>query len=249
MEIITMKNNPRCRKRNFPAATSVKNIYIRWMYTLLLGMPSCAAALGDPIAGNRLPPVDDSKGAPELRHFLEQVRVAVLQRDVDLLQSSLDPEILIGFGPNEHGVDAAVTALLNPDSELWSSLESSIFLGGTFGGGPQGSYFCIPYVYSAFPDHLDASQHQVVVKPVQARSAPDESATPVPLPDYAIVRTDIGTPMTTKGTHGEEWAHIHVKDETAYIPADALRSPAGSRTCLYKRGEQWRIKAVIAGGD
>jgi hypothetical protein len=196
-----------------------------------------------------LAPVDESERAPELRRFIEQLRVAVKNRDIDFIQSVMSPNILIGFGPNEYGVEAAVTALMDPDGRLWSSLESSIFYGGTFIDGQQSSKFCMPYVYSAFPDHLDAMEHQVVVKPVQARSEPDESATPIPLPDYAIVRTDLGTAVTTKGAGGRQWTRIYVEGKDAYVPTDALRSPVGSRTCLDKRSGQWRLKAVIAGGD
>lgn len=227
----------------------MRNIHIRFFCgLLLLGIAPYVLTGGGSAVDAVLAPVDESEKVPELRRFLEQLRVAVKERNADFVQSALAPDVTLGFGPDASGVESAALSLANPDNELWQRLESSISYGGTFTGNQEGGTFCMPYVYSAFPDHLDPLEYQVVVTtPVEARSAPEHSATPVPLPKYAVVRTDLGSAVITKDSNGRQWARIYVNGGAAYVPASAIRSPLGSRTCLKKGNGQWLITAVVAG--
>ena len=215
---------------------------------LLLGIAPYALPGGASGSYETLAPLDESENVPSLGLFLEKLRVAVKERDADFVQSALAQDVALGFGPRENGIEPEALLSSDSGSKFWQILESSIFYGGTFVDQREGGTFCMPYVYSAFPDHLDPIEYQVLITPsVSARSDPNNAAMPVSLPDFAVVRTNIGSAVTTNDVHGIEWARIYVGDSTAYVPASTIRSPLEGRTCLRKRDGYWRITAVIDG--
>src|SRR5690625_2241274 len=215
---------------------------------LLLGISSLALAGGERPVDYVLPPTDETVQAPDLARFLDDLRKAVEERNVQFVQAALAEDVQLGFGPHEDDVNVVTAALNDADSELWQRLESSVKFGGTFTSRGERARFCVPYFYSAFPDHLDPLEHQVIVEPsIEALSVPNESGREIALPDFAIVRTDLGSAATTKDENGRLWARVYLKSGPAYVPATAIRSPLDSRTCFEKRGSQWRVTAVVAG--
>lgn len=219
---------------------------VTWVLPLLLS--TLALAGDETLAEPVLPPMDESRQSPDLVRFLERLREAVDERNTPIVHAALHDDVRLGFGPDESGASAAASALADKDSQLWQALESSISLGGTFTSKGDRLTFCMPYTYSAFPDHLDPLIHRVIVKPsVTAHTEPSSSGKSLPLPDYAIVRADLGATTTTRSADRQQWARIYLNGKPAYVPADTTRSPLASRTCLEKRGKDWRISAIIAG--
>lgn len=217
-----------------------------WVLPLLFS--TLALAGGGTSTKPVLPPMDESRQSPDLVKFLERLREAVEERNTPIVHAALHEDVRLGFGPDESGAGAAASALADKNSQLWQALESSISSGGTFTSKGDRITFCMPYTFSAFPDHLDPGKHRVIVKPsVTAHTEPSSSGKTIPLPDYAIVRADLGATTTTRSTNRQQWARIYLNGKPAYVPADTTRSPLASRTCLEKRGEDWRISAIITG--
>lgn len=227
----------------------MKQIQIQLLSGILLfGVSPCALTGGVSDSHEILAPLDESNKEPSLGPFLERLRVAVKERDADFVQSILSSDVILGFGPQENSAEAMSLSLSDFSSSFWQSLESSIFYGGTFINEKENGAFCMPYFYSEFPSYLDPVEYQVVVTPsVDARTEPNSASTLVPLPDYAVLKTDIGSAITTNDADGVEWARIYVGGDTAYVPSAAIRSPLESRTCLRKKGDHWCITAVVAG--
>jgi len=183
---------------------------------------------------------------PGLERFVNEVRQTVTQRNIDALVDLTAGDLTTSFGPNQ----PALREFVRDEGEaFWHSLEELVDLGGSFIGSPSEGHYCLPYIYAAFPDDLDAYEYHVVVKPsVDARAEASIESAIIPLPDYAVVRTGFGTPRIAKGSEGREWARINLKsNDDAYIKADALRSPLGWRMCIQKRGGNWRITALVSG--
>lgn len=225
-----------------------KKAQVLCMFMLPLLFSTLALAGGGTPTELVLPPMDESRQSPDLVKFLERLREAVEERNTPIVHAALHEDVRLGFGPDESGASAAASALADKGSQLWQALESSISLGGTFTSKGDRLTFCMPYTYSAFPDHLDPLKHRVIVKPsVTAHSEPSSSGKTLSLPDYAIVRADLGVATTTRSADRKQWARIYLDGRPAYVPADTTRSPVASRTCLEKRGEEWRISAIIAG--
>lgn len=195
-----------------------------------------------------LPPVDESANVPALARFLERLGDAVQERDASFVLAALASDARFSFGPDENNPAAVAAALADSGSTLWQELEAALSLGGTFVATGERPVFCMPYVYSAFPNRFDSFAHQVITEPsVMARSTPDSSASAIALPDYAIVETDPGSAKVVEGRDGHRWVKVYLNDAPAYVAAESIRSPLASRTCLRESGGQWEISAIISG--
>ncbi len=177
------------------------------------------------------------------------LRTAVRQRDANALKRLLASDIKLTFGPPSKAPPEEVLQLANPDSRVWAELQTMLDLGGAY-PAPSRNVYCIPYTHAAFPDDIDPHNHQVVIEPaVPARAAPGADATITATLDYAIVRTDYGTPTPVRDDSGREWIKIYLNETTACVPAESLRNPGDSRACFGKRDNRWLITHLLFGGD
>jgi hypothetical protein len=217
------------------------NKYTSLFFWFMLSTSVAAQRLDLP----HLPPVDESAHDPQLKVYIVHLRTAVQKRDKDELQKLMAPDILLTFGPPPLNVEEFL-GLTNPDSPVWNDLEIVLQFGGTF---LNQNLFCIPYIFTKFPHELGGYAHQVTIRPsVIARKAPAENAPVVATLEFAIVRTDLGTPKISTGPQGQRWARIYVDGQTAYVPENSLRSPIDIRACFEKRAGGWLMSALV-GGD
>lgn len=192
-----------------------------------------------------LPPIDESRNDPQLKAYLEQLRSVVRNRDGHALQKLIAPNILLTFGTPSGKPPEEILELANQSSPIWSELEDILQFGGTFLGPNQ---FCIPYVYTKFPEDINSFTHQVIVTPsVIARSMPDRNAPKVAKLEFAIVQTDPRTPEIVIGMDGSRWITIYLDKLTAYVPQETLRSPIGKRACFERHQTSWVMSHFVDG--
>jgi hypothetical protein len=174
-------------------------------------------------------PIDEGPKDAEFERFRTQLREAVRQRNVTMLLPLVDENIRTSFGGT--GGHEDLRSRLN--DELWAELAQIVDLGGTFREG----MFWTPYVYSAWPESVDAFQHVAAIRNgVAIRAEPSASAPVVATVDWAILEL-------TGTANPSGWLHVR----QGWVARADVRSPVGYRAGFLKRDGAWRMNALVAG--
>jgi len=190
------------------------------------------------VAVHRLCPVDEAQRDPSFHAFREALKDAANRKDEARLLELVDPAIRTSFGGNGgHDDFRSHWKTSSPDSELWPELTQILTLGGTF----RDASFWAPYVYSAWPDSVDAFEHVAAIRAdVQIRSEPAATATVLTEVDWEILRV---LPDRTSG-----WIHVKTNGGSeGWVLASDVRSPVGYRAGFSKRNGAWTMNALVAG--
>lgn len=211
-----------------PAATGVQSA------------PSCLPA------PHRLCPRDDGASDPDFAAFRERLRDAVARKDDAALMTFVDPQIRVSFG--EGGGAAEFRKgwkLPSADSPLWTELASILALGGTFLGEGAERTFWAPYVYSTWPDQLDAFENVAAVRnDVPLFDKADDASRRTGIAQYDVLRL-LPSPDDDRASR---WKHIQTADgKEAWVHASDVRSPIGYRAGFSKRSGAWKLEALVAG--
>ena len=157
------------------------------------------------------------------------------------------PEIRNSFG-DDNGVPAFRTRwrLQDPGSELWPELVAVLALGGTF---ENDSTFVAPYVFSRFPDSLDAFEHVAVIgENVRVRTEPALTARVLVRVSFEVVRRARKPPRAPTPSEAALWEPIELADgRVGYVAREFLRSPVGYRAAFVRRGGRWLMTLFVAG--
>lgn len=210
---------------------------------LLLGALSAAQA-----QVGKLLPSDEAVQDAELFAFRARLQAAVARHDTAAVLEVVDPDIKNTFGGDD-GV-AAFRRLWKlgsgDDSRLWDELGLVLALGGSFQAPPQGKRdtFVAPYIFSRWPEEIDAFQHVAVLgTDVRVRAEPDLSSRVLATLSFDIV------PLADGAVPGRgEWTAVKLRDgRTGHIASRYIRSPIAHRAFLTRKGGQWRLSLFVAG--
>ncbi|WP_242916318.1 hypothetical protein [Pontibacter liquoris] len=199
-------------------------------------------------------PKDESMQDKTLQAYLQQLRQAVQQQDARLLTSLLDTSIATGFDAS--GGKTSFNAQWHPErkeSELWPLLNQLLELGGTFVlQGNSKNLFALPYVYSAWPDTLDAFSFRAVVHDgAILRKEPDINAPAVCTLGRVILKTDYKRSYPQQDyVREKEWWYVESPDGglKGYVSNTDMYSPVGFRALLNKNKQgRWRMTALVSG--
>ena len=189
----------------------------------------------------QLLPVDEAQLQPDFFTFRAHLLAALARRDVPALLEVVDPNIKNSFGGND-GIEEfqKMWALDQPESRLWETLTALLALGGTFNSE---GWFTAPYVFSEWPDDLDAFEHVAIVgSGVRVRSRADLSSEPITSMSYAIVPLSGATAIT------DEWVGVRLPGGAeGYVGRRYVRSSLDYRAMFAKSDGQWRMKFLVAG--
>lgn len=205
---------------------------------LILLLAPCMA-----IAEPRLPPVDEASRNPAFLEFRADLRAAIARRDVDFVLAVVDSSIKNGFGGDD-GIAAFERQWQprSPSSLLWRELGSTLSLGGSF--DPDGR-FIAPYVFSRWPESIDAFRHLAVTSSgVRVRAQPSLDGAIVGKLSHAIV------PRATRQSLPENsaWTAIRrANGRTGYVANQFLRSPIGYRAFFVPVNGRWKLVMFLAG--
>jgi hypothetical protein len=202
------------------------------------------------VHARKLDPVDEARAQPSFLAFRNRLAEAVRERDAAFLLGAVDPQIRVSFG-DENGIAAFKKQWQpeDPRSPIWRELGEILALGGTFGyqGAPG---FWAPYVYSRWPEDLDAFQHLAVLRgDVTVRSRPSSSAPIIDRLSYDIVKRGDGDPGVERRPDGPRaWQPVITpRGRKGYVQALFLRSPGDYRAHFRQAGDQWRLDMLVAG--
>jgi len=188
-----------------------------------------------------LRPTDEAAQQPEFFGFRARLQAALARHDVAALREVLHPDIKNSFGGDD-GL-AGFEAIWRPDdpaSAVWETLAGVLALGGGF--APDGS-FVAPYVFSHWPEEVDAFGHLAVVgSAVQVRAAPHADAPPLASLDYVIVEAGAAQP------DDESWRAVRLPDGRAgFVDRRDLRSPIDHRAAFSRIDGRWQMTLFLAG--
>ena len=213
---------------------------------LLLTLIMAASAAQAQVA--KLLPVDEAARDPGFFIFRARLQEAVARHDTAAVLDAVDPNIRVGFG----GKDGAAAfrekwKLQDGDkSPLWAELGLVLALGGGF---QSGGSFAAPYVFSRWPEALDAFEHVAVLgSDVRIRAAPSVTSGILATLSFDVVRlSQIGRSKLTPAQL-KEWTAVELKGgRTGYVASRYVRSSVGYRALFNKVGGRWRMTAFVAG--
>ncbi len=213
--------------------------------------PASISASATPAVASRcmpnettLCPIDEGDRDASFASYRRQLRAAVKRRDANALLELVDPAIRTSFGAGG-GRDAFRKLLSDQESgaRVWQEISDAIALGGTFRGvGPE-RMFWAPYVYSAWPEKLDAFTHMAVVRnDAPLRRSPAANAPVMRMLDWAIVE------LIAAGSKDPAWRHVRTADgASGWIRAADLRSPIAYRAGFRQAKGAWKMSAFVSG--
>lgn len=199
------------------------------------------------------PPTELIKDA-SLQAYLQEMELAVQQQDAPKLLSLLDPNIATGFDGS--GGLESFEKRWNPaseDADLWPLLHQMLELGGTpMQQGDSSSNFALPYVYSAWPDSLDAFAYSAVVHDgAILRVEPAANAAAVCSLSQVILKVDYSKSYPQQDNVREkEWWYVASPDGRlkGYLYKSDLYSPVGYRAIFNKNKQgKWQMTALVSG--
>ncbi|MEP7028921.1 MAG: SH3 domain-containing protein [Candidatus Eisenbacteria bacterium] len=196
---------------------------------------------GPAVAQPALRPVDEASKHPAFAAFRDSLCAAIERHDVDAVLAAADSNIKLGFGGDD-GIAVFEKQLRAPDTGVWRELAGTLALGGTFEAERR---FVAPYVFSLWPDSLDAFEHVAITgSGVRVRARPSLRGEVLGARSYAIVSLapGRGRPAMRGWT-----AVLRPGGGTGYVASRYVRSPVGYRAFFVPDGGSWKMTMFLAG--
>lgn len=199
----------------------------------------------------RLVPVDQAAQDPSFVQFRKQLIEAARRHDARFALSIVDPKIKNGFGGND-GI-AEFRKFWRPesrDSRLFDVLLDMLALGGTFSTKAGHREFCAPYVFSTFPQDVDAFENVAVIfDGAPLKAAPKATADMVAHLSYDILEVNPRLSVPVNGRSGKyAWYFVKRADgRKGFVEARYVRSPIDYRAYFSKQGGRWMMRVLVAG--
>ena len=113
-------------------------------------------------------------------------------------------------------------------------------------GEGDGKSFWAPYVYSNWPESMDAFEHVAAVRAgVALHATPAANAPRVATVDWEILKR---MPKKTEDGQAGEWIKVKTANGVeGWVATTDVYSPIGFRAGFSKRSGQWKLEALVAG--
>jgi hypothetical protein len=200
------------------------------------------------VEGPKLRPVDESSKDPSFAAYRGRLAAAVERKDADALLALVDPKIRTSFGEGGGTGDLRKTWNLDQGaaSPLWNELATMLSMGGSFSEVAGRKRFCMPYVYSVWPEEHDAFMSFAVI----GENVPlvDKDGKPI-----ALLAHDVVTYMPEPSQSPEEFQtakqrRVKTADgREGYISTQNLRSPIDWRACFAQTAGDWKMDLLVKG--
>ena len=189
----------------------------------------------------QLLPVDEAAKRPDFFSFRAQVQQAIARRDAAALLAAIDPNIKNSFGGND-GIDEfkSMWKIGQADSEIWEELGTVLSMGGSFFDDHT---FVAPYVFSKWPESLDAFEHVAVVGTnVRVRSEPRTDAATLEAVSFVILPVANDARVTD-----DAWRPVKLESKVGFVSSRFVRSPIDYRAIFSEQSGAWRMVTFVAG--
>lgn len=199
----------------------------------------------------QLLPVDEAGKDVSFKTFRDKLIEAVKKRDAKYVLSIVDPKIQNGFGGNDGIVNFRKQwKITSPNSKLWEELLFVLTNGGAFQQEGKSKIFSAPYIYSNFPENLDAFEYSAIIgENVRLRAKPDAAAAVVADLSYHIVKVDYQNSVEAKPNSGEyTWLKVEtLGGKKGFVSEKFVRSSIDYRAGFEKKRGQWKMIFFLAG--
>jgi hypothetical protein len=193
----------------------------------------------------KLLPVDQADRS--FAAFRDSLLTALQRRDTTFLYAILAPEIKNSFGGDDSIAGfRRIWNMENPgSSQVWDALTRVLKLGGHM----QGETFIAPYVFSAWPNDVDAFEHVAVTAAnVPAYASPDPNAERVATLSHSILRLEQFPEPGDGVPSSRSFARVRLPDgRSVWVSTAHLYSPVGWRAFFEKRAGRWVMTLFVAG--
>ncbi len=195
-------------------------------------------------------PVDEAKKDASFFAFRTKLIEAAKKGDAKFVLSILDRDIKNSFG-GDGGIEEFKERwkINGSDSEFWNEFLPVITGGGKFIKEGNTKLFFAPYVFTSFPEDLDAFNNGVIFgNKVKLRSKPDMNSSVVAASlSYNIVEI---LESIKPGVNAQKATWYEIKTlggKRGFVKAEFFRSPVDYRAGFEKKGGKWKMTAFIAG--
>lgn len=199
----------------------------------------------------RLLPVDEADRDPTLVEFRDRIQLAVDRREPERLVEMIDPNVYNGLN-KESGVRkfAEYWRVDAIDTPIWDVLDDILKLGGGFVRSEKGVQFCMPYVFTEFPDKLDIRSYAAIIKEsTHLMQEPSSSSSKVADLSYHLVKVpDWHAVADMNGTEGQFWMKVSTLDgQDGFVLRQDVRSPSDYSACMLQNGDgQWYLTSLFS---
>lgn len=195
-------------------------------------------------------PVDEAEKNPSFLAFRKKLIDAVKKRDVKFILGIVDKNIKIGFGGDD-GIENFKKnwKIYSRNSELWKELGTVLNNGGVFDKENSNTFYA-PYLFSVFPEDIDAFEYQAIFgNNVNLRAKPDITSPIVASLSYNIVKTDWEKSVKSKTNQNEAlWLKIEtLGGKKGYVKPEFVRSSIDYRAGFEKIRGKWTLTFFLAG--
>lgn len=211
----------------------------------LLTTPALAAT--PPSAPIQIKPADEAPQDPSFATYRKKLLDAITRKDVSAVTKLMDPRIKLDFG----GGFGIATFRKNwnvksPDTQVWKALAIVVGNGGHFNSRTE---FVAPYVFSAWPDDIDAFENVAITDPkAELLDGPHESRHTIRKLGFEIVEVIKGAGKPQHEAGEDDWSEVKTQDgKRGYVKANQYRSPIDYRAVFEKKKGRWRMTVFIAG--
>ena len=218
---------------------------------ICLYLLSCSVAVVATESDNayQLLPADEAHRDLEFTDFRAQMIAAVLNKEPEVFVTLIDQRIFNGLKAKR-----GMKAFLNKwepdsiDSELWTTLEQILTMGGGFVRSEKGVEFCAPYVFTHFPDDLDIFAHgAVIVDNIALKTEPSVTSVTRRELSYGLLKVLDWVSIQDKSGEGVNWLKVTtMKGENGYVDRRYVRSPSDYSACFLKtKRNGWRLNSLL----
>ncbi len=190
---------------------------------------------------------DDGPQDASFVKFRDGLKAVVARKDAAALMKLVAPGIKNSFGGNDgEGNFRKTWKPEDPGSEIWPCLSLIVDMGGNF---DSKTAFSAPYVFSAFPDDVDAFETVVVTaEDAVMRAAPKPDAPIMRKLDRDILSVVAGPAMPQHKAGPDDWVEVvDAAGNHGFVLNRDVRSPIDYRAYFEKRKGRWLMTSLLAG--
>lgn len=217
-----------------------------------LGLALSLGVISPVWANDTLPelaPVDETGSDPSFAAFKTELLRVVGEKDVKALTAMIAPDIKADFGGGEgrdYFFDAWGLNTAPGESALWAELETVLTLGAT---REEDGGFVAPYVFSRWPDEVDAFEYVAVTGMTDFLADPCKPDSIAASLGPVLLRVLMDEPP---GAFVCDWAQSYRYVEVGpgrrgFVDANHVRSPIDYRARFESRDGHWRMVFFVAG--
>jgi|GEM_PF-1831552 len=199
------------------------------------------------VTERKLIPPEQNFGA-EFSKALEKLTDAVHSKNLTVLDDFLDNETMVDFGGSGGKAKFYEHWELNKNpenSKLWTELKKIFDLGGTYDENEK--RFVAPYVFSDFPEELDAFTHFVITgTDIKVYTEKNLESKVAGVLNDNIIKASEDNGFFEKTD--QDFIGIKISSGSqGYIQKKYIRSPIGYRLSLVYKKSGWKLTYMVEG--